>query len=125
MEKRPSWDSPIYSAQLNQSRLIRELGYGNPGDTTIKVNIPNTASNGSRPQHTFTLHRFVAIVASNHGFSIFQDKNVLLNLGIDLEAHGNNALDEFLAYHKDAEATEDEIIRSLRVGPAHSRQCDW
>lgn len=115
--------SPIFSAQLNQNRLIRELSYGNPGDTKIQVNIPDTACNGRC--HNFTLHRFVAIVASNHGFSIFQDKNVLLNLGIDLEAHGKYALDEFLAYHKDAEATEVEIIRSLRVGPAHSKLCDW
>ena len=101
-----------YGVPLYGNNIIREISYtdhSNPLDErVIGIN-----------DHTFTLHRFVAIVAANYGFTIFED-GVLDELGLDLRGR---RYDEYIAYRA-ARTTWGSIYKSLRVGDVHSRQCD-
>lgn len=113
-----------YGALLPNGNIIREIAYtsdthsGN-GDRKFQLSNPE----GGKP-HIFTLHRFVLIVASCHGFSIFE-VGALQKLDINLpEGH---ALDEYIGYHppkRSSSAEAIKIMRKLRVESAHSQQCD-
>ena len=99
-----------YGSLLDSNRIIREVAYSSDSSDYRTVHVD---------EHAFTLHRFVSIVAANYGFTIFED-GVLRKLGLNLRGH---KYDEYIAYRA-KEYTWDAIYRALRVGKAHSQQCD-
>ena len=72
------------------------------------------------------LHRFLSIVASNHETTIFS-QSALSSLGITIPIDPDTDEANFEAHfgYRTDNRTADSINRELRVGKAHSRQCDW
>ena len=110
-----------YGALLPNGNIMREILYTIDDNTfTRKLMLDNPEGK----KHCFTLHRFVLIVASCYGCSIFE-KGALAKLGIKIPE--GCALDEFLTYHYPRTSNSKEAARlknALRVDKAHSKQCD-
>mmetsp|Transcript_3991 Transcript_3991/g.11344 ORF Transcript_3991/g.11344 Transcript_3991/m.11344 type:complete len:351 (-) Transcript_3991:173-1225(-) len=113
---------PITPTKNGKPQIMRELAY------TPQVNEPGTLNvspdDPTREQttHIFKLHRFVSLVANERGINIFGD-GVLSNLGVEF-AEGNK-YDQHFAYRPLTNKGEaDAIARALRIGDAHSHQCD-
>ena len=106
------------------SNIIRELAYSPSKRDTglLQVKLVNPVKGEN--DHTFSLHRIVAIIALHYGISIFAD-GVLAELGINIQA--GRSYDRHFEYRPIEQQSSDErrsIINALRVGDAHSRQCD-
>lgn len=105
--------------------IARELSYSVKTDDTSTLRVMISPGDGNK-SHTFMLHRFLSIVASNHEMSIFS-QSALLSLGITIPEDPNTGESNFeahFAYRTDTRSA-DSINRELRVGKAHSSQCDW
>ena len=113
---------PITPIKDAKPQIFRELAYTPDAEEPgrLKVQPANPTSEAST--HTFTLHRFVALVANHHEINIFGD-GVLSDLGIEF-AEGNKYCHHFAYRPLSNENEARTIARALRVGNAHSRQCD-
>jgi len=104
--------------------IMREVSYGSDeaklsGEFQVVIDDPTRDS----LHYTFRLHRFVLIVAANHGLSIFGD-GVLAQLGVNIQEQGPS-YDRYIEYRPLSSKSEsNSIINALRVGNAHSKECD-
>jgi len=96
-----------------KTQIMREVAY------TCRKDDPGYQITIS--QSNFTLHRFIGIAANSLGISIHAE-GVLEKLGIALKG---TTYDDIFAYRPLNNSSEAATIaRALRVGDAHSRQCD-
>ena len=103
-------------------KIIRELAYTQQDKHTLQVHVRAV---GETKAHTIMLHRFVSIVAANHGMSVVKDGAIAsLGLEIPADSDGISNYDRHFEYHTDT-VTLDSIMRALRVGDRHSTGCDW
>ena len=104
--------------------IMREVSYGSDeaklsGEFQLAIDDPTRAV----LHHCFSLHPFVLIVAANHALSIFGD-GVLAQLGVNIQEQGPS-YDRYIEYRPLSSKSEsNSIINALRVGKAHSEQCD-
>ena len=116
---------PITPNQNAKPQIFRELAYTPNTSAPGRLDVGPDDPTRERTTHTLTLHRFVALVANEHGINIFGD-GVLSNLGIEF-AEGNTYCQHFAYRPLSTHSNKNEaqaISRALRVGNAHSRQCD-
>jgi hypothetical protein len=76
---------------------------------------------GPKESKPYKLHRFVQIIAIMYGMSIFAE-GMLERLHLSLP--DKKRYDDFVVYRPLDGHTAESILRDLRVGVAHSRQCD-
>ena len=113
---------PITPIKDAKPQIFRELAYTSYAKDPGRLDVCPDDPTRKGAYHTFQLHRFVALIANHHEINIFGD-GVLSDLGIEF-AEGNK-YDHHFAYRPLRSNDEASMIaRALRVGDAHSRQCD-
>ena len=111
-----------FNAQGIDHRVGRQLVIGrhSVNDPARRISLDN--ANINENNHTFRLHRLTLVLASALRITVF-DGGVLERIGVTIPV--GSKFDEYIVYRPLNDANERQaIINALRVGAAHSLQCD-